>query len=186
MLYTRKGDQGDTSLFGCNQQRISKSSAVAEALGSLDEINSLLGLIKVKAETEELIIETLNEPASLMIGEIQQNLFIVQTELAGVDKHLTSEKVSRLEQIIDAIEKEMPPIKTFFVSGGTELAALFDFARTVARRAERRVVQVADEEARPLGEFTKPYLNRLSSVLYAFARYANFTEGVKEDTPTYE
>jgi len=197
MLYTRKGDGGTTKLFGCppdrtsgragEQKRISKSSAVAEALGSLDEINSLLGLVKVKAKELALAVKSLdNELVWQIIHQIQHNLFIVQAELAGADKHLTEAKVKRLEEVIDKIESEMPPIKSFFVSGGTELAATFDYARTIARRAERRVVKVVEEESREIGEHTRQYLNRLSSALYALARYSNFSAGIVEEPPHYE
>lgn len=195
MLYTRKGDGGTTKLFGCDQKRISKSSAVAEALGNLDEINSFLGFAKVRAKEQGLVVKSLNEPVEKLVHEIQHALFIVQAEMAGAEKTVSEAKVKRAEQIIDSIEAEMPPIKSFFVSGGTELGATFDFARTIARRAERRVVTVVEEMAlvpegtegkRVIGEHTRQFLNRLSSVLYAFARYANFSAGVKEEPPTYE
>ena len=195
MLYTRKGDGGTTKLFGCEQKRVSKSSAVAEALGNLDEINSFLGLAKVRAGEQGLVVKSLNEQVDKLVHEIQHTLFIVQAELAGAEKTVSEVKVKRLEQIIDNIEAEMPPIKSFFVSGGTELAATFDFSRTIARRAERRVVTVVEEMSllsdgaggkRVIGEHTRQYLNRLSSVLYAFARYANFSAGIKEEAPTYE
>lgn len=193
MLYTRKGDGGTTKLFGCDQPRISKSSAVAEALGNLDEINSFLGFAKVRAGEQGLVVKSLNERVEKLVHEIQHTLFIVQAELAGAEKTVAETKVKRLEQIIDNIESEMPPIKSFFVSGGTELAATFDFARTIARRAERRVVQAIEEskteelpEGKKIGEHTRQYLNRLSSALYAFARYANFSAGIKEEAPHYE
>jgi cob(I)alamin adenosyltransferase len=195
MLYTRKGDGGTTKLFGCEQKRISKSSAVAEALGSLDEINSLLGLVKVRAKELGLAVKSLNdEPVWRIVHVIQHNLFIIQAELAGADKHLSESKIKDLEKVIDNIESEMPPIKSFFVSGGTELGAIFDYARTIARRAERRVVKVAEgevgpQESEPRGltsVATRQYLNRLSSALYALARYSNFTAGVVEESPTYE
>lgn len=187
MLYTRKGDGGTTKLFGCEQKRISKSSAVAEALGSLDEINSLLGLVKVRAKELGVAVKSLgDEPVWQIVHRIQHNLFIVQAELAGADKHLGEDKVKQLETVIDSIESEMPPIKSFFVSGGTELGATFDYARTIARRAERRVVKVVEEESREIGEHTRQYLNRLSSALYALARYSNFVAGVAEEPPTYE
>ena len=172
MLFTGKGDKGDTGLFGC-KQRISKSSAVAEALGSLDEINSLLGVVKMSAP----------EQVAEILAQVQQNLFIIQAELAGAAKQINAEKVAAVEAIINGAEKELPPIKTFFVSGGTILAAQLDHARTVARRAERRVVAVVAE--RPLGEFTLAYLNRLSSLLYALARLANHQSGIKEESPRY-
>lgn len=184
MLYTRKGDQGTTTTFGCNQ-RLSKSSAVAEALGSLDEINSFLGICKIKTHDSQLIIAD-DKKAEDLINQVQQNLFIIQAEMAGADKTIAKEKIIEIETIIDYIEKELPPIKTFFVSGGTEIAATFDFARTLARRAERRVVDVHDKGDRKIGEHTLAYLNRLSSLLYALARFSNHKAGIKEESPDYK
>ena len=175
MLYTGKGDNGTTSVFGCNQ-RFSKSSAIAEALGTLDEVNSFLGVVKMNEQASE-ITQTL--------ALVQQNLFIIQAEVAGAGKHIEEVKVRELENIINAIEAELPPIKTFFVSGGTEVAALLDFARTLARRAERRVVGVADEGVVAVGKNTLAYLNRLSSLLYALARQMNHKSGITEEPPTY-
>ena len=182
-LFTGKGDGGTTKTFGCNQ-RISKSSATAEALGALDEINSFLGLCKIK--TEELIITNSKLRIKDVVHGIQENLFIIQAQVAGADKQIEESKVKRAEEIINGIEKELPPIKSFFISGGTELAALFDIARTQARRAERRVVQVSEEGSAKLGEHTLPYLNRLSSLLYALARYSNHLAGITEKPPSYE
>ena len=90
-----------------------------------------------------------------------------------------------MEEIIDGIEKILPPIKTFFVSGGVELAALSDIARTIARRAERRVVAVVDEGKITVGKETLVYLNRLSSILYAFARNFNHQAHIAEEAPRY-
>jgi len=182
MLYTGKGDNGKTTTFGCNQ-KISKSSAITEALGSLDEINSFLGIIKVKAFTLNFKIN--NFEVGQIIETIQQNLFIIQAELAGSDMKISEEKLRECEKLVSDIEKELPPIKTFFVSGGTELASAFDFARTVARRAERRVVQVSDE-GQEIGEFTLAYLNRLSSLLYALARFSNHCAKIDEIKPSYK
>lgn len=176
MLYTRKGDNGTTGTFGCDQ-KMSKSSVIAEALGTLDEINSFLGVCKVLSEGSR------NEE---VINRVQQNLFVVQAELAGADKTIAEEKVKEIESIVDGIEKELPPIKTFFVSGGTELASSFDFARTLARRAERRVVAVVEEGEVKVGEQTLAYLNRLSSLLYALARLSNKNSGITEQSPTYK
>jgi cob(I)alamin adenosyltransferase len=185
MLYTRKGDNGTTKTYGCDQ-RVSKSSSIAEALGSLDEINSFLGLIKIKTDNLSFNLPTTKIAISETLDRIQQDLFIIQAELAGADKTITHNKVIWLEEIIDGIEKTLPPIKTFFVSGGVELATLSDIARTIARRAERRVVGVADEGKIIIGKETLAYLNRLSSVLYAFARSFNQIAGVKEEAPKYE
>lgn len=184
MLYTRKGDQGTTKTFGCDQ-RISKSSAIAEALGTLDEINSFLGLCKVKSVEQNFTIASGRAFVDI-VGEVQHNLFIIQAELAGADKHIVEEKVKGLEILVDGIEQELPPITSFFVSGGSELASLFDISRTIARRAERRVVGVSEEGVVKLGEFTLPYLNRLSSLLYALARLSNAKSGITEEPPSYK
>src|ERR1035437_711831 len=119
MLYTRKGDGGTTKTFGCDQ-RVSKSSSIAEALGSLDEINSFLGLIKIKAKGVSFDLPEGKIIVSETINKIQQDLFIVQAELAGAPKTIAEEKVKWLEGIIDGVETTLPPIKTFFVSGGVE------------------------------------------------------------------
>ena len=182
MLYTRAGDKGTTKTFACDQ-RISKSSAIAEALGSLDEVNSYLGLCKVKAK--DLGFKTKDLSFEEIVNVVQQNLFIVQAELAGAPKSITKEKIIEVEKLVDTAEKEMPPIKTFFISGGTELAALFDVARTFARRAERRVVAAHEEGKIKIGADTLAYLNRLSSLLYALARLSNHKSGKLEEPPTY-
>jgi cob(I)alamin adenosyltransferase len=179
MLYTRKGDKGATSTYGCNQ-KISKSSAVAEALGALDEINSFLGLVKVKSKLDKF------SDFPKVLHSVQETLFIIQAEVAGFPMKIQEEKVKGLEKIIDLAEKELPPIKTFFISGGTELAATLDTARTIARRAERRVVAVHDEGLTKVSDHTLAYLNRLSSLLYAMARLANHRLGVSDTAPSYE
>lgn len=182
MLYTRKGDGGTTKTFGCDQ-RISKSSAIAEALGSLDEVNSFLGLCKVRSK--ESGFSGAGRTFEDIVHWLQSNLFIVQAELAGADKRIAEEKVREVERIVDEIEKELPPIKSFFISGGSELAALFDVARTQARRAERRVVAVTDEKSRDVSPHTLAFLNRLSSILYALARLSNHKSGITEQAPDY-
>lgn len=185
MLYTRKGDTGTTKTFGCDQ-RISKSSARAEALGGLDEINSFLGTVKVQSAESKYSIELDGVAVAFdsIVHGVQETLFIIQAEVAGFPKGLAEEKIKKVEQIIDTAEKMLPPINTFFISGGTELAAKFDFARTIARRAERRVVQV-HEEGVIVGPNTLAYLNRLSSLLYALARLSNHLSGKLETPPSY-
>jgi len=183
MLYTRKGDKGMTTIFGCDQ-KISKSSAIAEALGALDEINSFLGLCKVHKESVSLKLSAVS--FSEIIHKVQQNLFIIQAELAGAQKSISEDRIKEIEKIIDAVEKELPLIKTFFISGGTELSALFDVARTIARRAERRVVEVSEEGKQKISENSLAYLNRLSSLLYALARLTNHKSGITEQIPSYQ
>lgn len=174
MLYTRKGDSGTTKTFGCDQ-RISKNSIVAEALGALDEMNSFLGIARAKT----------TKYADIIL-EVQQNLFIVQAEVAGATLFIDQEKITKIEKIVDEIEKVLPPIKSFFLSGATELSAIFDVARTLARRAERRVVEAKEEGKITVNDGTLAYLNRLSSLLYALARISNHTKRVKEIKPNYK
>lgn len=185
MLYTRKGDDGKTKTFGCDQ-RISKSSLVAEALGSLDETNSFLGLVRAKTKNSSFKIKNKEIKYSDLVLEVQKNLFIVQAEVAGSTLFITAEKIKNIEKIVDEIEKVLPPIKNFFISGATENGALFDFARTLARRAERRVVAVKEEGKVVVSAETLTYLNRLSSLLYALARISSHLEGAEEIKPDYK
>lgn len=180
MLYTRKGDKGDTSSFGCCQ-RFSKNSALAEALGSVDEINSLLGVCKVKATDFNFKINDFT--ISEILEKIQENLFIIQANIAGADKKISQENIKFLEEITDTIEKEFPPIESFFISGGLEIAVLLDYSRSVSRRAERRVVALS--ETKNIDGEILAYLNRFSSLLYALTRFVNFKSDIKENPPSY-
>lgn len=188
MLYTGKGDGGTTKTFGCNQQRISKSSELPEALGTLDELNSFLGLAKVTAANGNDPILPLGKrrrATSDILADIQETLFIVQAEVAGAPKRTGKAKVTQTELIVNTIEVLMPPITTFTVAGGTELSAMLDVARTLARRAERRVIAVAELGLGKVSPNTKAYLNRLSSLLFALARFANESAGIARQTPKY-
>ncbi|MEK7471513.1 MAG: cob(I)yrinic acid a,c-diamide adenosyltransferase [Patescibacteria group bacterium] len=185
MLYTRKGDDGNTKTFACDQ-RISKSSIVAEALGALDEANSFLGL--ARARTKDKIFDINGEEIKFpdLILEIQQNLFIVQAEIAGATLSIDVEKVNKVEKIVNEIEKVLPPIKTFFISGATKDGAVLDITRTLVRRAERRVVEAKEEGKIKVSIETLSYLNRLSSLLYALARIVSHLEGTEEIKPDYK
>ena len=177
MLYTRKGDGGTTRMFGqCDQGRISKSSELPEALGALDELHAFLGLAKVKS-TEARITP--------LLRQIQENLFIIQAEVAGAEKRLPEGSVTKAEEITNAIEKEIPPLKGFSIAGGTELSTLLDVSRTLSRRAERRLVAVKEAKLRELSSETSAYMNRLSSLLFALARLTNHLAGVTEENPKY-
>ncbi|MEA3399425.1 MAG: cob(I)yrinic acid a,c-diamide adenosyltransferase [Patescibacteria group bacterium] len=173
MLYTGKGDDGTTKTFSCDQ-RISKSSIIAEALGALDELNSFLGICKSKSKDYQKVIH-----------QVQEDLFIIQAELAGSDMTIEMNKVRKMESEINKMEKELPEITKFFIPGGSELGAIFDFGRTITRRAERRVIAVAEEGKIEIGDGTKAYLNRLSSLLYVLARLSNHFSGIKEESPDY-
>ncbi len=161
---------------------MSKSSAIAEALGSVDEINSLLGIVKMKGGE---IVAVGEKNYHDLLSDVQQDLFIIQAQLAGADKQLDAARVEKLEKWIGAIETELPPITSFFVSGGTELGAMCDFARTIARRAERRVVGAMEEGTAQEKPPLLAYMNRLSSLLYALARLANHRANIIEEKPHY-
>ncbi|MBL7045668.1 MAG: cob(I)yrinic acid a,c-diamide adenosyltransferase [Parcubacteria group bacterium] len=183
MLFTGKGDKGKTKVFG-SDKKMSKASSVVEALGTLDELNSFLGLVKVEAEKYD--ISVLGSSVEILVHDVQKDLFIVQAELAGADKTIKEEKLKEMETLINDIETELPPIKTFFIGGGTELASRFDVARTLARRAERRTIEVVESKNAKMGEHTLAYLNRLSSLLYALARLSNHKSGISEESPDYK
>ena len=185
MLYTRKGDSGTTKGFKSGPgERSSKSSCQTEALGALDELNSFLGLVKVRSAG--LVWSVNGRTPADIVAWAQDALFSVQAEVAGADKRVGQGKVVEMEALVDQIEKELPPIKTFFISGGTELAALFDVSRTLARKAERRAVAGSEAGEFILDPATLAFLNRLSSLLYAFARLTNHKSGITERPPTYQ
>lgn len=184
MFYTGNGDDGTTSFFG-SARRYSKDSPLAWALGTVDEINSFLGICKVRTRQEHSnILQNVGMSAVEIIEEVQQALFIIQGELAGANMTIDESKLKKIEDVIDKIEQSLPPVTTFLVSGATELSALFDYARTIARRAERMVVSLPDDQ-KP-GAHSLAYLNRLSSLLYAFARAAAHEVGATEEKPTYK
>ena len=129
---------------------------------------------------------------SKILETVQQNLFTIQAELGGADLHLTEKHLAVLEEDIAEISKRLPEITAFVLSGASELGATLDITRTVARRAERRVVAYAKDtqlmgavQGRPR-EFTLAYLNRLSTLFYVLARHEATISGVKETEPTYQ
>lgn len=177
-LFTGKGDNGTTKIFGNCPQRLSKDSPIIEALGELDELNSFLGICKNKVSELNMI----KFDPKKIIHQIQENLFIVQAEVAGADKSIVQQKVDDLSELINEIEKELPEIKSFFIPGASEISSHLDYARTLARRAERGVLKAKAE----VSDATKAYLNRLSSILYALVRLSNHEQGQEEKPPSYE
>jgi cob(I)alamin adenosyltransferase len=129
---------------------------------------------------------TRHRTTSSIIADIQQTLFVVQAEVAGAPKKVGKPKVTQFELIINTLEKLMPPITTFTVPGGTELSAILDVARTLSRRTERRVIAVAELGLRTISPNTRAYLNRLSSLLFALARFANESAGIARESPSYK
>lgn len=178
MLYTRKGDGGTSGLYG-SKERLPKDATIFEALGTLDECNSLLGVCRALAARE--VCGVVDVPREIL--KAQECIFIIQANLAGSEKHLLSTDTEALEYTIGFIEDTVGNPGAFVIPGTTPLSAYLDFARTVCRRAERAVVGLGKEYAVPSSTLT--YLNRLSSLLYALARYAGSLAHVRELSPSY-
>src|SRR3989344_7705713 len=171
-FYTGKGDKGASNLFGCGES-ISKTDPRFEALGAVDELNSYLGICRSLTEEEKIISA---------LREAQENLFIIQAELGGAKNMMVGEeKIQKLEKIIDEFGNIVGPITKFTIPGGDPLSARLDFGRALARRAERRAAALKNK----ISPAALAYLNRLSSLLFVLARYANKKAGAPEDHPSY-
>ena len=172
-IYTRGGDAGQTSLG--DGTRVSKSDPRIEAYGTVDELNSILGLALARGVPVEF------EP---WLAQIQNELFDLGADLAvplGARRErlrVTDEQVARLEELCDLVNERLAPLRSFVLPGGTEASALLHVARTVCRRAERLAVALDEED--PVTPATVAYLNRLSDLLFILARAAN--EGAPEPT----
>lgn len=172
-LYTKRGDSGETDLMG---GRVCKSHPRVEAYGTLDELNAVLGMVRMALPDRKL---------QRLVEQIQRDLFALGAELATAPKakapmQLSTARVKALERAIDRFQAEAPTPKLFVLPGGTDTAALVHFARTVCRRAERCVVALlGTERVRPT---VLRYLNRLSDFLFALALLVNHRAGVMETT----
>jgi len=158
-IVTRKGDDGTTSLDG--RHRISKDNRRIEAIGDIDELNSVIGMVL----TSNLTVLAIRDA----LLQIQQDLFDLGGELCLPDRPaVTSEKILRLESWINTWNENLPPLKEFILPGGNLAAATCHLARTVCRRAERRLVALHSEETLSLDILR--YINRLSDLLFVGAR----------------
>ena len=171
-IYTRTGDRGETGLVGGT--RVQKDSIRVDAYGSVDELNSVLGLARSFVTDTEL---------DSLLCELQHDLFIVGANLAAVKSdqnipRITSERILELERIIDRYEEELPPLKVFILPGGTNAGSALHFARAVARRAERRIVTLGNSDK--INDQLIPYINRLSDLLFVLARVVNYRQKVVE------
>ncbi len=183
-LFTGKGDGGSTKLFDSEPgKRASKASPIFECLGMLDELNTLVGWCKTECP-DGLVAQ--GQKVKMLLHDVQNHLFTLQAEVAGAPKSIPLSSVETLGVLINRIEAEMPPIKTFLVPGGTELSSRLDIARAVARRAERRLVMLHESGEREVSASSRAYANRLSSLLYALTRLVNNRAGVSEDPPAYK
>jgi cob(I)alamin adenosyltransferase len=173
-IYTKTGDDGTTALFG--GQRVVKDSIRIETYGTVDEVNSILGV--ARAVNSDNDIEDI-------LDHLQNDLFVLGADLAtpigkeGVTiPRIDQKHITFLETTIDAVELELSPLKNFILPGGSVVAAYLHFARTVCRRAERHAVHLSRIEQ--IGEFVVVYLNRLSDLLFVLARLANKRDGIVE------
>lgn len=172
-IYTRTGDDGSTGLFGGG--RVPKYDVRVEAYGAVDELNAVIG-VAIACTEDERIRERLQQ--------LQPDLFAIGAHLATPNaaspaaEHLPSlpeGRATEMEHWIDEADAELPPLRVFVMPGGRQDGAALHYARTVSRRAERRVVALAAEQAVPPTVLV--FLNRLSDLLFAFARLANHRGG---------
>lgn len=173
-IYTKTGDRGDTSLFG--GQRVPKDALRIEAYGTVDELNSVIGIVLADAP-DRVIVRVLTQ--------VQHQLFELGADLATPRsvartsvRRLEPRDAAALEKHIDAVQRRLKPLRNFILPGGSPVAARLHFARTVCRRAERIVVRLSRNE--DIGEGITIYLNRLSDLLFVLARFANSAAGVAE------
>ena len=174
-IYTKTGDRGQTGLFG--GARVSKADPRVDAYGEVDELNCALGAARTHGRDAR---------ADALLQQLQNELFALGAELActpGKDIDvgvtlLTDVEIERLEHTIDELERDLEPLKTFVLPGGSPEAAALHLARAICRRAERKLVGLAAAE--PVRPEVLRYLNRLSDLLFVAARHANFRAKVAD------
>jgi cob(I)alamin adenosyltransferase len=175
-IYTGTGDAGETGLFG--GVRVRKDDVRVEAYGTIDEANAALGVARASSLPPRI---------DRLAAELQADLFVLGSELAAVPgsesklgiQLLSDADSERLEHTIDSIEEQLPALKNFVLPTGSPGAAALHHARTVVRRAERRMVRLAAQE--PVRSAVLVYLNRLADLLFCLARLANQEAGVPDE-----
>jgi cob(I)alamin adenosyltransferase len=167
-ITTRTGDGGETGLG--DGTRVPKDSARIVALGEVDELNSAIGL---------LATEPMPQAVREALVSVQHDLFDLGGEVCIPGRRaLAAEQIARVEQLVEALNAELPPLKEFILPGGSRAAAVAHLARTVCRRAERALVTLGQEG--DVSETAQVYLNRLSDLLFVIARIANKSAGVPD------
>jgi cob(I)alamin adenosyltransferase len=174
-IYTKTGDEGLTGLGG--GRRVAKDSPRVRAYGTVDELNSAIGVALAMGLSDRL---------AAVLGPIQNELFDLGSDLCWPEDDERRERiptvqpkhVKRLERLIDELNEVVGPLTNFILPGGSPGAAALHLARTVCRRAEREAITLSHEE--PIGALVLPYLNRLSDALFVMARYENHERGVSE------
>lgn len=178
-IYTRKGDEGKTSLG--SRKRVYKDDTRVQAFGTVDELNAVIG---------QALASGLSPRSSEILVPVQNQLFHLGSDLAFPQGEQTEVKVPRIEQrhidsleaIIDELNEIVGPLENFILPGGVAGSAALHVARTVCRRAERQVVALAQQES--IGAYGSAYLNRLSDALFVMARYENHQAG--RDEPLWD
>jgi cob(I)alamin adenosyltransferase len=174
-IYTKTGDTGETSLF--DNTRVSKADARVDAYGEVDELNACLGVARGAGVDEEI---------ATLIESLQKDLFALGARLADPSARIAarvekvvigSDAVERLELTIDRLEATLPPLRRFILPGGSPAGAALHLARTICRRAERRVIGLGSGAVDPI---LLVYMNRLSDLLFVMARVVNHRSGVAE------
>ncbi len=174
-IYTRQGDEGQTSL--ASGERVKKSALRVQVYGTVDELNSILGMALAGGLAARL---------AQVLPEIQNELFNLGTDLSfpieARGEHalpqIEPRHIDKMEALIDELNAIVGPLENFILPGGSPGSAALHLARTVCRRAEREAVALTEKEQ--LGELVLPYLNRLSDALFVMARYENHQRGVSE------
>ena len=171
-IYTRTGDDGTTALG--SGRRVAKYDLRVECYGTLDETNAAIGLARVHTGSSDPTLDA-------MLARIQNDLFDLGAELCYPDESkdargrlsVSEAQVERLEGEIDALNRELQPLRSFVLPGGTPAASFLHLARTISRRGERLMVALASRPKEPVGAAALRYINRLSDFLFVAARYAN-------------
>ncbi len=171
-IYTRTGDDGTTAL--ASGQRVAKYDLRVEAYGTVDETNAAIGLARLNTREAMPVLDA-------MLARIQNDLFDLGADLSYPDEakdargrlEVTDAQVERLETEIDALNRDLQPLRSFVLPGGTPAASFLHLGRTLSRRAERLMVALASRPNEPIGPPALRYINRLSDFLFVAARYAN-------------
>jgi cob(I)alamin adenosyltransferase len=174
-IYTRRGDAGETDLFG--GERVGKDALRVSAYGDVDELNASIG-VAVAAGVDPALEASLRSIQSALfdVGAVLATPDAAHREKAGL-RGVTSEDIGALETLIDRLEGGLAALKSFILPGGSRSAAALHVARTVCRRAERSVVRLASRDGETVDETTLRYLNRLSDLLFVMARHENARQG---------
>lgn len=170
-IYTKTGDKGMTSLYG--GKRVEKHNVRVSAYGTVDELNSALGIVVSHIDATDTHRE--------LFLKVQSDLFTIGSHLAGgnADLSVIGKRVPHMETCIDSLEKVLEPLKNFILPNGTPVASFSHLSRSICRRAEREVVRLSNEQGNVDPKIII-YLNRLSDLLFIYARYCNSRSGIAD------